>query len=364
MARLDAFLQLGHGQGVSDMHFAVGIPPMFRMSGDLLPIQYRAMSNEELEELLREILNDDQLHDLDLGRDIDFSYECEGVGRFRSHIYRKTNGVGAAFRVIASRIPDLHELGLPPVVETLMHNHQGLILVTGATGTGKTSTLAAMIHYLNHTKRYNMITLEDPIEFVHESQLSLVVQREVGRHVGSFSEGLRAALREDPDVILVGELRDTETISLAMMAAETGHLVLGTLHTTSAAKTLDRIIDGLPAEQKAQGVISLAQSLRGVISQVLVRTMDGRGRRAIVEILVMTHAISKLLTTGKAFQIPMLMETGRSLGMQLMDQALLEAVRNKEVDPNDAYLYAQDKKSFLRYITDTSLLPTDMTAKK
>jgi twitching motility protein PilT len=362
MARIDAFLQLGHQQGVSDMHFAVGVPPMFRMSGELLPIQFRTMSNEELEELLREILNDDQLNDIESGQDIDFSYASEGVGRFRAHIYRKNNGLGATFRVIASKISELNELGLPPVVETLIHNHQGLVLVTGATGTGKTSTLAAMVHYLNHTKRYNIITLEDPIEFVHESRLSLIVQREVGRHVGSFSEGLRAALREDPDVILVGELRDTETISLAMMAAETGHLVLGTLHTTSAAKTLDRLIDGLPAEQRAQGMMSLAQCLRGVVSQVLVKTIDGRSRKAIVEILVMTHAIANLLTSGKAFQIPMRMETGRNVGMQLMDQALLEAVQRKVVDPNDAYLYAQDKKPFLPYLTDTSLAPADMRA--
>jgi twitching motility protein PilT len=362
MARLDAFLQLGHEQGVSDIHLAVGVPPMFRMSGELLPIQYRVMSNEEIEELLREILDEEQIAALESDQDIDFSYASRGVGRFRAHIYRKTNGFGAAFRVIAPQIPQLNALGLPPVVETLLHNHQGLVLVTGATGTGKTSTLAAMIHHLNHTKRYNIITLEDPIEFVHESRLSLIVQREVGRHVGSFSEGLRAALREDPDVILVGELRDTETISLAMMAAETGHLVLGTLHTTSAAKTIDRIIDGLPAEQKAQGVISLAQSLRGVVSQVLVKTLDSRGRKAIAEILIMTQAIANLLTSGKAYQIPMRMETGRKLGMQLMDQALLEAVQNKVVDPNDAYLHAQDKKLFLPYITDTSLVPADMSA--
>lgn len=362
MARLDAFLQLGHQQGVSDMHFAVGIPPMFRMSGDLVPIQYREMTSEELEELLKEILTDEQIDNLESGLDLDFSYASEGIGRFRAHIYRKITGIGATFRVVSSEIPELETLGLPPVVETLMNNHQGLVLVTGATGTGKSSTLAAMINHLNHTKRHNIITLEEPIEFVHESKLSLVVQREVGKHVGSFAEGLRAALREDPDVILVGEMRDTETISLAMMAAETGHLVLGTLHTTIAAKTLDRIIDALPEEQKAQGLLSLAQSLRGVISQVLVRTPDGRGRKAIVEILLMTQAIANLLTSGKAFQIPMRMETGRNVGMQLMDQALLEAVQNKAIDPNDAYLYAQDKKPFLQYVTDTALLPASATA--
>ena len=305
MARLDAFLQLGYEQGVSDMHFAVGMPPMFRMSGDLIPIKYRALTNEELEGLLFEIVSEPQRDAFEAGDDLDFSYYSEGIGRFRAHIFRKASGLGAVFRVITTKVPELSALGLPPVITELTQNHQGLVLVTGATGTGKSSTLAAMINHLNSTERLNIITLEDPIEFVHESKMSLVVQRAVGKHVGSFAEGLRAALREDPDVILVGELRDSETISMAMMAAETGHLVLGTLHTTSAAKTIDRIIDALPAEQKAQGATSLAQSLRGVVSQILVRTPDGRGRKAIVEVLVMTQAIGNLLTSGKAFQIPM-----------------------------------------------------------
>ena len=357
MARLDAFLQLGYEQGVSDIHFAVGIPPMLRLTGDLVPVKYRALTDKELESFLYEILADDQQQTLEAGMDVDFSYASEGIGRFRAHIFRKVGGLGATFRVIATKIPELRALKLPPVVETLTHNHQGLVLVTGATGTGKSSTLAAMINHLNCTGRHNIITLEDPIEFVHESKLSLVVQREVGTHVSSFAEGLRAALREDPDVILVGELRDNETISMAMMAAETGHLVLGTLHTTSAAKTLDRILDALPDEQKAQGMVSLAQSLRGVVSQILVRTADCRGRKAIVEVLVMTQAIANLLISGKAFQIPMQIETGRALGMQLMDQALLEAIQEKSIDPNDAYLYAQDKKQLIAFVTDPSLLP-------
>jgi twitching motility protein PilT len=338
------------------MHFAVGVPPMFRISGDLLPIKYRALTAEELHTLLYEILDEAQQQRLESGEDLDFPYASEGIGRFRAHVLRKASGLGAVFRVITTTVPELGALGLPSIVEKLTHHHQGLLLVTGATGTGKSSTLAAMINHLNSTQRYNIITLEDPIEFVHQSKMSLVVQREVGKNVGSFAEGLRAALREDPDVILVGELRDSETISMAMMAAETGHLVLGTLHTTSAAKTLDRIIDALPAEQRAQGLISLAQSLRGVVSQVLVRTPDGRGRKAIVEVLVMTQAISNLLSSGKAFQIPMRIETGRALGMQLLDQALLDALQAKEVDPNDAFLYAQDKKKFQHYLTNVDLM--------
>jgi twitching motility protein PilT len=357
MARLDAFLQLGHQQGVSDIHFAVGVPPMFRMYGELVPVKYRGLSHDELASLIYEILSEDQQRLFEMGEDLDFSYAREGIGRFRVNLFRKTSGPAATFRIIASRVPQLDALGLPPVVEKLTHHHQGLVLVTGATGTGKSSTLAAMIDHMNSTQRHNIITLEDPIEFVHESKMSLVVQREVGTHVGSFAEGLRAALREDPDVILVGELRDSDTIMMAMMAAETGHLVLGTLHTTSAAKTLDRILDVLPAEQKAQGATSLAQSLKGVISQNLVRTPDGRGRKAIIEVLVMTPAIAHLLTNGKLFQIPMQIETGRAMGMQLMDQALLDAIQNKAVDPNHAYLYAQDKKQFQRFVTDTHLLP-------
>jgi twitching motility protein PilT len=357
MARLDAFLQLGHQQGVSDIHFAVGVPPMFRMYGELVPVKYRDLGREELDSLIGEILSDSQQQQFAAGEDLDFSYAREDVGRFRVNLFRKTSGPAATFRIIASRVPRLEDLGHPPIVEQLTHHHQGLVLVTGATGTGKSSTLAAMINHINSTQRHNIITLEDPIEFVHESNLSLVVQREVGTHVGSFAEGLRAALREDPDVILVGELRDAETITMAMMAAETGHLVLGTLHTTSAAKTLDRILDALPAEQKAQGATSLAQSLKGVISQNLVRTPDGRGRKAIVEVLVMTSAIGHLLTSGKLFQIPMQIETGRAMGMQLMDQALLAAIQSKEVDANDAYLYAQDKKQFQRFVTDANLLP-------
>ena len=356
MARIDTFLQLGFEQKVSDIHFATGVPPMFRLSGDLLPIKYRDLTEEELNELIYEILDVEQIQTLESGMDLDFSYVSEHSGRFRAHIFRKASGLGATFRVIANQIPQFSSLNLPPVIETLTHNHQGLVLVTGATGTGKSSTLAAMIDHLNSTCRYNIITLEDPVEFVHESKLSLVVQREVGTHVDTFASGLRAALREDPDVILVGELRDTETISMAMMAAETGHLVLGTLHTTSAAKTLDRIIDALPDEEKAQGMHSLAQSLKGVISQILVRTLDGRGRKAIVEVLVMTHAISNLLISGKAYQIPMRMETGRALGMQLMDQAILDAIEAKLIDPNDAFSYTQDKKKILPFVTDLALL--------
>jgi twitching motility protein PilT len=246
---------------------------------------------------------------------------------------------------------------LPPIVQTLAQHKQGLVLVTGATGTGKSTTLAALIDQINKSTRLNIITLEDPIEFIHPSKQSQVIQREVGTHVRSFFDGLRAALREDPDVILVGEMRDPETISMAMLAAETGHLVLGTLHTTSATKSLDRVLDALPAEQREQGKIFLARNLHAVVTQVLVKSPDGRGRKAVVEIMLNTHAIANLILSDKTFQIPSQIQTGRDKGMQLMDQALMDALQRKEIDPNDAYLYALDKKLFQRHVTDAALVP-------
>jgi twitching motility protein PilT len=232
-----------------------------------------------------------------------------------------------------------------------------MVLVTGSTGTGKSTTLAAMIDYLNETRNLNIISLEDPIEFVHPSKKCQVIQREVGTHVKSFADGVRSSMREDPDVILVGELRDAETISMAMTAAETGHLVLGTLHTTGAVKTIDRIIDALPGELREQTKAFLAMSLKAVVTQVLVKTPDGRGRRAILEILVNNRAISKLITTEQTHQIPSLLQTGKDAGMQIMDQTLLDAIHAKEIDPDDAIRFATDKRKFQRYVTDTDLVP-------
>ena len=356
-ARLDAFLQMGRDQGGSDIHLAVGCPPAFRVLGDVTPIRYRDLVADELKALLQEVMSEAQQAEFEAGNDLDFSYSLKEDERYRLNVFRKEGGVGAVIRVVPKTIPPLDELGLPPIVKSLAQSPHGLLLVTGATGTGKSTTLASIIDYLNGTLKLNIITLEDPVEYVHKSKNSLVVQREVGTSVDSYAEGLRAALREDPDVILVGEMRDAETIMTAMTAAETGHLVLGTLHTTSAMKTLDRIIDVLPAEQKAQGTMFLAQSLLGVVSQTLVRTADGRGRKAILEIMVMTAAISNMLLTGKTIQIPATMQTGREQGMQLMDHALIEAVQAKEIDPDAAYLHAHDKRLLQRFVTDGKLLP-------
>ena len=357
MPRIDAFLQMGREQNCSDIHFAVGAPPMMRQLGELAPIKYRDLSAAELQDLIFEILNPYLKTRCQDGRDIDFSYDTPEVGRFRVNVFHKVGGLGATFRVISPKIPTLEELGMPPVVENMIQTHNGLILVTGATGMGKSTTLAGMINYLNSNRRLNIITLEDPVEYVYKSAMSLVVQREVGKHVDTFANGLRAALREDPDVILVGELRDPETILLAMTAAETGHLVLGTLHTSSAVKSLDRIVDAMPSEQKAQTSTFMAQNLRGVISQKLVRTADGRSRKAIVEVMVNVPAISSLILSGKIHQIPSVLQTGSSKGMQLMDQALMEALKNKEIDPDDAYIHSTDKKAFQQFVSNADLLP-------
>jgi twitching motility protein PilT len=357
LARIDAFLKLGTQQGCSDVHLAVGVPPMLRMHGDLLPIKFRDVREAELEGYIAEILTRSQNEHFAKGNDLDFSYVSAEGGRFRVNVYRKETGIGATFRAIPSTVPTLEKLALPPVVTKLCDFHQGMVLVTGSTGTGKSTTLAAMIDHLNSTRRLNIISLEDPIEFVHPSKQSQVIQRELGTHIPSFAEGVRAAMREDPDVILVGELRDAETISMAMTAAETGHLVLGTLHTTGAVKTIDRVIDALPVEEREQTKSFLAGNLLAVVTQILVKTAEGHGRKAICEIRMMTKAIAKLIQTDQTHQIPSQLQTGRDLGMQLLDQALLAAINARSIDPDDAYAYATDKRPFQKFVTDTSMLP-------
>jgi twitching motility protein PilT len=362
VARVDAFLKLGTQQGCSDIHLAVGVPPMLRMHGDLVPIKFRELRDAELEAYITEVLTPNQQEHFQRGHDLDFSYVSAEGGRFRVNVFRKDTGVGATFRAIPTEIPSLTRLGLPPIVAKLCDYHQGMILVTGSTGTGKSTTLAAMIDLLNTNRQLNIISLEDPIEFVHRSKSSQVIQRELGTHIPSFAEGVRAAMREDPDVILVGELRDAETIRMAMTAAETGHLVLGTLHTTGAVKTIDRLIDALPAEEREQTKSFLATSLLAVVTQILVKTADQRGRKAIVEVMVTTKAIGKLILTDQTHQIPSQLQMGRDFGMQLFDQALLQALNAKEIDPDDAVTYAADKRQFQKFATDTSMLRVDTTA--
>jgi len=357
VARIDAFLKLGTQQGCSDIHLAVGVPPMLRVHGDLLPIKFRELRQAELEGYIAEVLTRSQSDIFGKGNDLDFSYVSGEGGRFRVNVYRKETGIGATFRTIPTEVPTLEKLALPPIVTKLCDYHQGMVLVTGSTGTGKSTTLAAMINHLNTSRRLNIISLEDPIEFVHRSKQSQVIQRELNTHIPSFAEGVRAAMREDPDVILVGELRDAETISMAMTAAETGHLVFGTLHTTGAVKTIDRIIDALPVEEREQTKSFLAQSLLAVVTQILVKSADARSRRALCEVMVMTKAIAKLIQSDQTHQIPTQLQTGRDYGMQMLDQALLAAITAKEIDPDDAYAYATEKRLFQKFVTDTSLLP-------
>jgi len=356
MPRLDAFLQIGREQGGSDIHFTVGLPPLVRLDGELVPIKYRALSPEEAEGIVEEIFTAYHREQFKEKGSVDLSYAAEGVGRFRINVCRHQRGLGVSCRAIPHEVPRLADLGLPRVVSRFTNFSSGLVLVTGATGTGKSTTLAAMIHEINQTRSLNIITLEDPVEFLHKSDKALVMQREIGTHLPSFKEGLRSALRQDPDVILVGELRDYESIALALEAAETGHLVFGTLHTRGAAQTIDRIVDALPADGQAQVRHSLADNLKCVLSQELVRVADGRGRRAAVEILVVTLAVAQLIREGKTFQIPSAITTGKRVGMQLMDQALLALVRAGDVDPDEAFLKAVDKWGFAPFVTRHELL--------
>jgi twitching motility protein PilT len=322
-----------------------------------MPIKFRDLSQAELEGYIVEIVSKTNQERLRKGHDVDFSYVSTNGGRFRVNVFRKDTGVGATFRAIPADPPTLDRLALPPIVKKLCDYHQGMILVTGSTGTGKSTTLAAMIDHLNATRRLNIISLEDPIEFVHKSKGSQIIQRELNTHLPSFSEGVRAAMREDPDVILVGELRDADTIRWAMTAAETGHLVLGTLHTTGAVKTIDRLVDALPADEREQTKSFMSQNLIAVVTQVLVKTADQRGRKAICEVMVVTRAIGKLIMTDQTHQIPTQLQMGRDFGMQMLDQSLLAAIQAKEIDPDDAFAYASDKRLFSKFVTDSSVLP-------
>ncbi len=356
MARIDAFLEIGRQQGGSDIHFTVGLPPLVRLDGELVPIKFRELGEDETESFVSELLTPFHREQLEARGAVDFAYRADGIGRFRVNVLRHRKGPAAIFRVIPDEVPSLETLGLPRVVHQFTSLHSGLVLVTGPTGTGKSTTLAAMIREIAETRSVNIVTLEDPVEFLHKSGRSLVIQREIGTQVPSFKDGLRSALRQDPDVILVGELRDPEAISLALVAAETGHLVLGTLHTRGAAQTIDRIVDAHPSDHQSQVRHSLADNLKAVVSQELIRAADGRGRRAALEVLVLTQAVQQMVREGKTFQIPGAITTGKRMGMQLMDQSMLALVRAGEIDPDEAFLRAEDKWGFAPFLTRPELL--------
>ena len=308
-------------QGASDLHLSADMPPMIRVDGDVRRINLPALSHKEVHSLVYEIMNDKQRKDFEEFLETDFSFEIPGVARFRVNAFNHNRGAGAVFRTIPSKILSMEALGMGQIFKEMAMVPRGLVLVTGPTGSGKSTTLAAMVDYINDTKYDHILTVEDPIEFVHQSKKSLVNQREVHRDTLGFNEALRSALREDPDVILVGELRDLETIRLALSAAETGHVVFGTLHTSSAAKTIDRIVDVFPAEEKSMVRSMLSESLQGVISQTLLKK-NGGGRVAAHEIMIGTPAIRNLIREAKIAQMYSAIQTGSSLGMQTMDQCL------------------------------------------
>jgi len=323
-------------RGASDLHLAAGSRPMMRLHGELTPINAQPLSRDAVHRMIYEILNDEQRRIFEESRDLDFAIDLGEVARFRVNVFNQRNGEGAAFRVIPTQIRTCQELGLPEIVQRLALRENGLVLVTGPTGSGKSTTLAAMIDLVNSTQKKHIITLEDPIEFVHKSKNSLVNQREVGPHTKSFAAALRAALREDPDVILVGEMRDLETISLALTAAETGHLVFATVHTKSAPKTIDRVIDAFPPGQQQQIRVQLAEALQGVVSQLLLPTKDKKSRVVALEIMVATVAIRNLIRESKTHQMPSAIQTGTALGMQSLEQALKSLVMQGRVDRTHA----------------------------
>ncbi|MBJ6724704.1 type IV pilus twitching motility protein PilT [Geomesophilobacter sediminis] len=351
MARIDALFKMMADKGASDLHLSTGSPPIFRLRGEMERQNFKVLQHEELKGILFEILSEKQKAEFEERHDLDFAYSVPGLARFRGNYLMQHRGIAAVFRIIPSKILTADDLNLPEGVRKLTMLKKGLVLVTGPTGSGKSTTLAAMIDLINSTRQEHILTLEDPLEFIHENKMSLFNQRQIGEHSDSFSAALRAALREDPDVILVGEMRDLETISLAMTAAETGHLVFGTLHTSSAAKTVDRIVDVFPKDAQEQVRAMLSESLKGVICQQLMKTADGKGRVAALEIMIGTPAIANLIREAKTFQIPSIMQTARKDGMQLMDQHVMDHLKTKKVAPEEAYRCAVDKKMFEQYLT-------------
>jgi len=351
MARIDQFLKVMVEQGGSDLHLSTGSVPIMRVHGRMQRIKFRELTDKDTEALVFGIMEEEWRQEFQANQDFDFAYEIEGLARFRVNVFLQRRGMAAVLRTIPADILTADDLGLPDVVRKMCMLTKGLVLVTGPTGCGKSTTLAAMVDLINDSRADHILTIEDPIEFTHPNKKCLVNQREVRTNTKSFSNALRAALREDPDVILVGEMRDQETIELGITAAETGHLVFGTLHTSSAPKTVDRMIDVFPAERQDQIRAMLAESLKGVVSQVLLKKKGGEGRCAAFEIMMGTNAISNLIRENKIFQIPSIIQTGKKDGMQLMDQSILEYLMSGVIDGNEAYMKAANKQAFAQYVT-------------
>ena len=346
MAKIDAFFRLLNEEGGSDLHLSTGNPPMIRVKGELKRIEFPVLEHESLQEMLYEICPEDKQKLFEEKWDLDFAYELPGIARYRANFLNQKWGIAAVFREIPSQILTVDQLGLPDICLKLSMLKRGMVLVTGPTGSGKSTTLAAMIDYANKNRNDHILTLEDPVEFVHKSQKCLVNHREVGTHTRSFHNALKGALREDPDIILVGELRDLETIELAVEAAATGHLVFGTLHTMSAMQTVDRLVEVFPASQQERIRVTLAESLKGVIAQNLFKRIDKPGRCACLEILAVNSAISNLIRTGKTHQLLGVMQTQKKLGCRTLDDAIEEKLAEGWISIEEAYEKSIDKKRF------------------
>ncbi len=339
-------LVLTREREASDLHLTVGTPPSLRIHGKLVRLDYPPLTAASLHEMLYDVLTDEHKARFEDTHDLDMSLELQNVGRFRVNVFVQRLGEAAVFRLIPTALKSLDQLGMPSVLRNLAMKDRGLVLVTGPTGSGKSTTLAAMIDLMNTERTDHIITIEDPIEFIHEHKSCIVNQREVGPHTKSFSAALRSALREDPDIILVGEMRDLETIGMALTAAETGHLVLATLHTNSAAQTINRVIDVFPPHQQEQVRVQLSEALIGILAQTLIPRVDGRGRVAAIEMLVANAAIRNLIREGKTFQIPSMIETGMKEGMTSLDQCLRDLLRRGLISPEDAFIRAVDRDAF------------------
>jgi len=358
MAKIDAFFKLMNDQGASDLHLVSGQPPALRIRGDMERIKYKVLENDELKAMLYEIAPEHKVKVFEETGDIDFGYEIPGIARYRANFFMQKYGVAAVFRQIPEHIMSAEELGLPTVISKLATLPRGLVLVTGPTGSGKSTTLAAIIDVANRNRKDHIITVEDPIEFVHESKGCIINHREVGIHTKTFSAALKGALREDPDIILVGEMRDLETISLAIEASATGHLVFATLHTTSAPKTVDRVIEVFPANEQAQIRSTLADGIRAVIAQVLFKRIDKKDRCVALEIMIANPAVRNLIRESKTHQIPSMIQTGRKYGMQLLDDAIMELLDKGWISADEAYTKANDKGKFRPFLRNP---PTDFT---
>jgi twitching motility protein PilT len=346
MRKIDALFDILIQTDGSDLHLLEGQPPKIRKHGEIQAIREEPLTHDEMVELLEPICGTEQWRKFLEGGDHDFAYEKDATSRFRCNYYKQLYGLGAVFRIIPTRIKTIQELGVPPVIQSMGDLKSGLVLVTGPTGSGKSTTLAAIIDYINRTYPKHIITIEEPIEFVHENKMSIITQREVPTETPSFSLGLKAALREDADVVLVGEMRDLETISLALTAAETGLLVFGTLHTNNARKTIDRIIDAFPADEQQQIRTMLSNSLRGVVAQLLLKRADGQGRLAVNEILVAKSSVAAIIREGATFKLSDELKTGKADGMQLMDDAIFGYLQQGLVSPQEAYMKSIEKGRF------------------